>query len=485
MHYGIFSFLIWIGGFLRAARNPCGAPLPIRFSIGGNMTKQSLCGVGLVGAGVVGGGVAEVLLTRRGLLDKRCGVDIDLLMIADQDRQRALATGIAGDRVVGDFRRVVENPDISVVVELIGGIGVANDVVMAAIESGKHVVTANKALLAERGAAIFARAREKNVIVAFEASVAGGIPLLLSLRDGLVANRLTSLLGIVNGTCNHILTEMAAKGLPFSECLAEAQRLGFAEADPSADIDGKDSGHKLAILSALGFETWIDFSKLHIEGIRHVQDVDIKITSALGYTLKLLGVARTDPEPHSAAKGGVGKIGDGDRIFLSVHPALLRSDNPLASVNGSLNAVETYGDVVMESMFYGRGAGRYPTASAVVSDIAAVARAKAFGGDGPRWFPPERNAYNLAPMDDYRTRYYLRFVVRDRPGVLGALATTLGRENVSIAAMHQFENALADGLASVCLLTHEAREGDVKRSLGGIAAMDFLAGEPTLIRIEG
>ena len=448
------------------------------------MSRQTSCGVGLVGAGVVGGGVAEVLLTRRGLLSKRSGVDIDLLMIADQDRERALATGIDAGRVVGDFRHVVDNPDVAVVVELIGGVGVAHEVVMAAIEAGKHVVTANKALLAERGADIFARAREKNVIVAFEASVAGGIPLLLALRDGLVANRLDSLLGIVNGTCNHILSEMAAKGLPFSECLAEAQRLGFAEADPSADIDGKDSGHKLAILSALGFETWIDFGKLHIEGIRHIQDVDINITSALGYSLKLLGVIRTDPKPRSAAEGGSGGIGAGDRIFLSVHPALLRNDNPLANVHGSLNAVETNGDVVMESVFYGRGAGRYPTASAVVSDIAAVAKARAFGG-GPAWFPPADNAYRLAPMDDYRTRYYLRFVVGDRSGVLGALATTLGRENVSIAAMHQFENTLADGVASVCLLTHEAKEGDVKRALAGIAAFDFLAGEPTLIRIEG
>ena len=449
------------------------------------MTKSSSCGVGLVGAGVVGGGVAEVLLTRRELLSKRCGVGIDLVMLADQDRERALATGIDAGRVVGDYRALVENPDVSVVVELIGGVGVAKDVVMAALEAGKHVVTANKALLAEFGSAIFAKAKEKNVIVAFEASVAGGIPLLLSLREGLVANRLTSLLGIVNGTCNYILSEMKAKGISFDECLDEAQRLGFAEAKPSADIDGKDSGHKLALLSALGFDTWIDFQQLHIEGIRNINDADIKITSRLGYTLKLLGVIRTEPQPLSAAEGGVGNIGERDKVFLSVHPALLRNEHPMASVNGSLNAVETFGDVVMESMFYGRGAGRYPTASAVVSDIAAVARASVFGGAGPAWFPPEMNAYTLAPMADYRTRYYLRIAVRDQPGVLGLLATTLGHENVSIAEMHQFENTAGDGSASVCLFTHEACEGDLMRALEGVKAMDCLIGEPTLIRIEG
>ena len=448
------------------------------------MTDKKHCGVGLIGAGIVGGGVAELLMTRRKLLGDRSGGDIELIAAADMDVERAVSAGVPKDRVVNDFRKLVANPEIQIAVELIGGVGVAFDAVMAALDAGKHVVTANKALLAERGAEIFAKAREKNLIVAFEAAVAGGIPLLISLREGLIVNRMQSLLGIVNGTCNFILTEMTAKGMTFAECLKDAQRLGYAEFDPSTDIDGKDTGHKLALLSALAFETWIDFPLLHIEGIRHINDEDIKITRSLGYILKLLGVIRTDPEPIAAEKGGKGGVGSPGRLFLSVHPALLKSSNPLAAVGGSLNAIRTEGDAVMESMFVGRGAGRYPTASAVVSDVVAVARTVMFGGIGPRWYPPKQNAYVMAPSGDYRVRYYIRFVVRDKPGVLGGITTSLGKNNVSIAAVHQFENDLSGGLASVCLFTHEAREEEVMKSLSEIAGMEFMHGAPSMLRIE-
>ncbi len=442
------------------------------------------CGIGLAGAGVVGGGVADLLLGRRDLLSRRAGVDIELAAVADKDTKRATDIGTPPDRVVDDFHKLMDNPRVDIVVELMGGTGIAYDCVMAALDAGKHVVTANKALLAEKGRAIFAKAKEKNLIVAYEAAVAGGIPLLLALREGLLANRMQSLQGIVNGTCNYILTEMTAKGLPFDDCLKEAQRLGFAEADPSADIDGKDSGHKLALLSALAFETWVDFPSLHIEGIRNISDTDITITRGLGYTLKLLGVIRTDPEPVSAEKGGKGEIGRPGRLFLSVHPGLLRNSNPLAAVAGSMNGVRTEGDAVMESMFYGRGAGRYPTASAVVSDIAAVARATAHGGVGPRWYPAETNAYTMAPMEDYEARYYIRCVVRDRPGVMGKITNALGENDVSIAAVHQFESELRDGHASVCIVTHWAREGNVRASVDGMGGMDFVEEKPTLIRIE-
>ncbi|MDR3211299.1 MAG: homoserine dehydrogenase [Planctomycetota bacterium] len=447
------------------------------------MAEPVTIGVGLIGSGVVGGGVAEVLLTRRDLIRQRAEVDLDLLLVADKERERALATGIAPDRITDDYRSVVSDPRISIVVELIGGVNLAYDVVSAALRAGKHVVTANKALLAERGGDLFALARTNNLCLSFEASVAGGIPLLLSLREGLIANRLSSLLGIVNGTCNYILSEMTAKGISFADSLKEAQNLGFAEADPSTDIDGKDSGHKLALLSALAFDTWIDFPSLHIEGIRNIQDSDIKITSFLGYTLKLLAVARTDPPPPPISQGINQELPGPGRLFLSVHPSLLRKSNPMASVSGSLNAVETNGDVVMESMFYGRGAGRYPTASAVVSDIAAIAKNLRYGG-ARGWFPPASNSYQIAPMEDYRTRYYLRFNVHDRSGVLGILATILGRHHVSIAAMHQFEDDPNDNLASVCLSTHLAREGDITQAIAEITRMDFLAGEPALIRIE-
>ena len=442
------------------------------------------CGIGLAGAGVVGGGVADLLLGRREMLARRAGVDMELVAVADMDTKRATDLGVPPERVVNDFRKLMDKPEVEIVVELMGGVGIAYDCVMAALDAGKHVVTANKALLAEKGQAIFAKAKEKNLMVAYEAAVAGGIPLLLALREGLIANRMQSLLGIVNGTCNYILTEMTAKGLPFADCLKEAQKLGFAEADPSSDIDGKDSGHKLALLSALAFETWIDFPALHIEGIRNISDVDIKITRSLGYTLKLLGVIRTDPEPLSADKGGKGEVGKPGRLFLSVHPGLLKNSNPLAAVAGSMNGVRTEGDAVMESMFYGRGAGRYPTASAVASDIAAVSRAIAYGGIGPRWYPPEANAYFMAPMDDYEARYYIRCVVRDQPGVMGKITTALGENNVSIAAVHQFENDLSNGHASVCIFTHWAREGSVRKSLGDIEGMNFLEEKPTLIRIE-
>jgi homoserine dehydrogenase len=447
------------------------------------MTDNPKCGVGLIGAGVVGGGVAELLMARRELLVRRTGIDIELAAVADVDTARVSALGVPREKIFGDYRSLFDNPGIKVAVELIGGVGIAYEAVMAAIEAGRHVVTANKALLARKGREIFARAEEKGVIVAFEAAVAGGIPLLLSLREGLVANRMQSLLGIVNGTCNFILSQMAASGQPFDACLREAQRLGFAEADPSADIDGLDSGHKLALLSALAFETWADFPGFHIEGIREVNDDDIRIAKSLGYTLKLLGVIRPELPPESFGREEDGESGRG-RLFLSVHPALLRDNDPLAAVSGSLNAVRTNGDAVMESMFYGRGAGRYPTASAVVSDIAAVAAATVFGGRGPAWLPPAKNAYELAPMSDYRSRYYLRFSVRDQPGVLGKIATALGSRQVSIAAAHQFESGCQDGLASVCVFSHEAKEGDVAASLRDMEDGELLRGKPALIRIE-
>ncbi|MCC8180351.1 MAG: homoserine dehydrogenase [Planctomycetes bacterium] len=448
------------------------------------MTEIKNCGIGLVGAGVIGGGVAEMLMTRRELLARRGGVGLDLIMVADKDMDRALAAGVPAGKVVDDYRKLVANPDIDIVVELMGGTGIAYDVAMAALDAGKHLVTANKALLAERGRDIFAKAAEKKLMIAFEAAVAGGIPLLLSLREGLIANQMQCLLGIVNGTCNYILSEMAAKGLKFDDCLKEAQRLGFAEANPSADIDGFDSGHKLALLAALAFETWIDFPKLHIEGIRNISDIDIGITRELGYTLKLLAAIRPSPQPASADQGGTGVVEQPAKLFMSVHPALLKHDDPLASVAGSLNAVKTEGDAVMESMFLGRGAGRYPTASAVIADIVAVAKAAAYGGKGPEWQPPVENAYQPGPMEDYQARYYLRFSMPDRPGVMGKITTVLGNNNVSIAAMHQYETASDETAAQVCFITHQAREGDVLASLASIEKTDLLVDKPVLLRIE-
>ncbi len=430
--------------------------------------SDSAVRVGVVGAGTVGSGVVELLLQRTELLARRSGVQVELGAVADLDRQRAKATGATDDQIVDDFRKLIQDPSIEIIVELVGGTRIAETIVREALGAGKAVVTANKALLAEKGRPLFDLARQKNVPIAFEAAVAGGIPIILALREGLIVNNYTSLLGIVNGTCNYILSEMVGKGADYGECLKEAQRLGYAEADPTFDVEGYDSGHKLALMSALAFESWVDFSKLHCEGISRITATDIKYFKEMGYTVRLLAVARPDEKNK--------------RIFLSVHPGLLPLDHPLANVQGSMNAVALYGDVVMESMYYGRGAGKFPTASAVVSDIIAVARALRGGAPEPTWTPSDTPAYELADMADYRTEYYIRFPVPDQPGVLAKLADALGKRNVSIATVDQ-DKAGADGITSIVLETHEAREGDVMDAIEDMRKM-FPGPDPIVIRLE-
>ncbi len=427
------------------------------------------CRIGVVGAGTVGSGVIEALLSRADLLARRSGQRLELAGVAEVDRAKARAAGAPDALIVNDFSQLVENPQIDIIVELIGGTGVAGRVVRSALEAGKPVVTANKALLATQGPELFKLAEQKGVALAFEAAVAGAIPIIQSLCEGLLANRFTSLLGIVNGTCNYILTEMIDQGAPFERCLAEAQRLGYAEADPTFDTDGIDSGHKLALLSALAMESWVDFSALHIEGIRGIDLADIRFAQQLGYTVKLLAVAR--PEPQAG------------RIFLSVHPALLAEAHPLANVKGSMNAIALYGDMIKESMLYGRGAGREPTASAVIGDIVWAARNLSQGGSAPYWVPSWEPAYRLADMADYRTCYYLRLRVADRCGVFGRCATILGNHNVSLGRVIQ--QPAETGGVPVVILTHEAREGDVLAALREIGEADFMLGEPALLRIEG
>jgi homoserine dehydrogenase len=431
----------------------------------------SVCRVGVVGVGTVGAGVIHILLKRPDLLARRSGVRLQLTKVAELDRARALAEGVPEEILVDDFAKITGDPEIDIVVELIGGMGVAEKVVSSALEAGKSVVTANKALLAEKGAALFALARKKDVALAFEAAVCGGIPIILALREGLIANHILSLTGIVNGTCNYILSKMTEEGAPFDKCLAEAQKLGYAEADPTFDIDGIDSGHKLALLSALALESWIDFPGLHIEGIRNINLMDVEFARYLGYTVKLLAVARPQPETG--------------KVFLSVHPALLHLEHPLANVHGSMNAIALEGDVVKEAMFYGRGAGREPTASAVVSDIVSVARDLCGNTDATSWTPRENPMYALAPMAQYRARYYLRIIAEDIPGVLGRVMMTLGNNNVSIASVHQFESELDNNRVPISILTHQALEGEVLKSLAEIDSFDFIHGQPVFIRIEG
>jgi len=432
--------------------------------------NEKVLRIGVVGAGTVGAGVIEILMTRAALLERRSGVRLALAKVADIDAAKARAAGAPAEIIAADGMAVAGAPDIDIFVELIGGTDAAERMVRLALQSGKPVVTANKALLAEKGRPLFALAREKGVPLAFEAAVCGGIPIILALREGLIANRISSLLGIVNGTCNFILTRMAEK-ISYNAALREAQQQGYAEVDPRLDVDGIDSGHKLALLSAIAFDTWPDFNLLPLEGISRLDVMDVDFANYLEYTVKLLAVARTDP--------------DNRRLFLSVHPSLLRHQHPLAGVHGSMNAVVLEGDVAKEAMFYGRGAGRYPTASAVVSDIVAVARALQSGERAWIWTPEEKPTYAIGNMADYRSRYYLRFIVEDRPGVLGRITTAMGDHEVSIASVHQFESELKDNQVPVTVLTHMAREGDVRAALQAIAHLAFMRAEPVMLRIEG
>lgn len=425
--------------------------------------------VGVVGAGTVGSGTIEVLLKRVADLERRSGVRVELAAVAELDRAKAIAAGAPEALIVDDFHKVTENPDIDIVVELIGGKGIAAEVVRTALKAGKAVVTANKALLSEKGADLFALARQNNVPLAFEAAVGGGIPCIIGIREGLSCNHFHSLLGILNGTCNFILSGMIQQGLAYADCLKEAQRLGFAEADPTTDVEGFDTGHKLTLLSALAFDTPVDFSKLHIEGISGIDISDIKFAGSLGYAIKLLAVAR----PMD------------NKLYLSVHPALLPVSHPLASIHGSLNGVLLDGDIVQESMLVGRGAGKLPTASAVVADIVQVARILKYAPQMPYWTPTEKPIYELGVMSDYQTRYYLRFMVQDEAGVFAELAAALGKRKVSIASVNQQEQkANPSDPVAVVVITHKAREGDVQAALEEIAGKPFTKAAPVLLRIE-
>jgi homoserine dehydrogenase len=423
-------------------------------------------GIGLIGAGTVGGGVVRILKEKAALLEARIGVQMELLHAADLEPNRLRDLGVPDECVTTDYREVLANDDVQVVVELVGGTSVAYEIVKEALEAGKGVVTANKALLAERGGPLFALAKEKGLPLMFEAAVCGAIPIIQAVRDGLVANRMSGLLGIVNGTCNYILTEMLENESPYDDALADAQKLGFAEADPTFDVEGNDSAHKLALLSALGFETVPEYQSIPVEGISRLRLEDVRLAAELGYVVKLLAVARAQEET----------------VFLSVHPALLPASHPLASVSGSMNAVAIKTDAAGEVMFYGPGAGEMPTASAVVSDIAAVAQALSAGGRPRFWGPGDENTYDHGEFDDYTCAYFLRFDVQDRFGVLGRIATILGEHNVSIDSMIQHGEAV--GAVPIVLCTHEAREGDVRAAVKRIEDEEFVVGEAGVLRVE-
>ncbi|OXR49246.1 MULTISPECIES: homoserine dehydrogenase [unclassified Pusillimonas] len=426
--------------------------------------------VGLLGFGVVGGGTFKVLTQNAEEIARRAGRKIEVVAVGalNVDTVRELV----GDNVMvtSDAYEVVRHPEVDIVVELIGGDKIARELVNEAIARGKHVVTANKALLAKHGNEIFAAAHDKGLMVAFEAAVAGGIPIVKAIREGLTANRIQWLAGIINGTTNYILSEMRFKGLSFNEALADAQRLGYAEADPTFDIEGVDAAHKLSLLASLAFGIPVQFSKVHIEGITGLAREDIAHAERLGYRIKLLGITRRCDQG----------------IELRVHPTLIPVERLLSSVEGAMNAVQVNGDMVGPTLYYGQGAGELPTASAVVADLVDVTRLL-LADPGHRVphlaFQPGAMADTpILPMDDVISSYYLRLRVDDRPGVLADLARVLANHQISIGSMFQEPHGPAD--ADIIFLSHEAREGNVNRALEEIQALPFVKSHVTRLRVE-
>ncbi|CAM5195253.1 homoserine dehydrogenase OS=Castellaniella defragrans OX=75697 GN=HNR28_003157 PE=3 SV=1 [Castellaniella defragrans] len=426
--------------------------------------------IGLLGLGVVGGGVWTVLKQNGSEIARRAGRRIEVVSIAVRDVAKARALVGPEVRILTDGMALARDPDVDIVVELVGGQTVARQCILEAIAQGKHIVTANKALLAVHGNEIFAAAQARSVMVAFEAAVGGGIPIIKAIREGLTANRIQWVAGIINGTTNYILSEMRQRGLPFETVLAEAQRLGYAEADPTFDIEGVDAAHKLTLLASLAFGIPVQFDRAYIEGISHLASEDIVHAERLGYRIKLLGITRHRP----------------DGIELRVHPTLVPADGMLASVGGAMNAVLVKGDAVGPSLYYGQGAGALPTASAVVADLVDVARLQMADPEHrvPHLaFQPDAMAdIPILPMAEVRTSFYLRLRVDDRPGVLADLARILSQAKISVGSM--FQQPHGEHQADIIFLTHEAREGDVQQALQTIHELPFVHSGVTRLRVE-
>ncbi len=425
--------------------------------------------VGIVGFGTVGTGTARILLDNRSLLKERTGIDINLKRIADLDIRRDRGIRLPKGVLTASAADLLNDPDIDIVVELVGGTTFAKDLIIKALQKGKHVVTANKALLATHGDEIFKAAAKANVGIGFEASVGGGIPIIKVVREGLVANRIRAVYGIINGTTNYILTKMTDEGAEFKEVLKEAQRLGYAEADPTYDVEGIDSAHKLAILASLAYGSRFSIRDVYTEGISWISPMDIEFARELGYKLKLLAIA---------------KQADG-RVELRVHPTMVPEEYLISKVDGVYNAVYVEGDAVGSTLYYGRGAGDMPTGSAVVSDIVDIARDIVYRSTGrvPSIARTTRKK-NLLKMDDVESMYYFRFSAIDKPGVLSRISGILGKYNISIVSVIQ--KGRREGKAvPLVVLTHTAREKDVVRAIREINRLSIVAGKTVIIRVEG
>jgi homoserine dehydrogenase len=429
------------------------------------------CNIGLLGAGTVGGGVVKILSRQARFFAGGLDLPIRLTRIVDKDASR-FETLPVDEAVCGDsFDELIADDSIDIIVELIGGAGFAKTAVLRAIDAGKHVVTANKALLAEHGAEIFEAAERKGVTVAFEAAVGGGMPVIKTIRESMIGNDIRSVKTIINGTCNYVLTRMEQDGLPFDEVLRAAQEAGFAEADPTLDIGGGDTGHKVAIMASLLFGGYAPYEKLPIEGLTQITADDIAYARKLGYRIKLLGIIR---EPHGGAP-----------LDVRVHPAMLRREHILASVSNEFNAVLLNGDAVDDILLYGKGAGEMPTASAVVSDIIDIARDRAAKGATriPMGFYTKEREIKLQAIDEIVVRYYLRFTVIDQPKVLALITSALGENQISIASVIQPERH-QDDRVPVVIVTHPAAERNLQKAIGEIEKMDFITARTQIIRIE-
>jgi homoserine dehydrogenase len=428
--------------------------------------------VGLLGIGTVGGGTFTVLQRNCEEITRRAGRPIRITVVADKNLELAKQLTGGACRLTDDAFSVVSDPEVDIVIELIGGYGVAKQLVMQAIANGKHVVTANKALLATHGNEIFKAAQDKGVMIGFEAAVAGGIPIIKAVREGLTANRIEWIAGIINGTTNFILSEMRDKGLSFDTVLKEAQRLGYAEADPTFDIEGVDAAHKITLLASLAFGIPVQFEKAYIEGISKLDAVDIKYAEQLGYRIKLLGIARRTPEG----------------IELRVHPTLIPTKRLIANVEGAMNAVLVQADAVGATLYYGKGAGAEPTASAVIADLVDITRMHTADPENrvPHLaFQPDAMVdLPILPISEVVTSYYLRLRVQDQPGVLADITRILADEQISIDAVIQKEPADGETQTDLIMLTHQTREKHIKAAIEKIEALGVVAGHVTKLRLE-
>jgi len=436
-----------------------------------NPKKQKI-GVGIIGFGTVGTGVVKILTNRAEEIRRRLGVPLELVRIADLDIRRDRGVAVRPGVLTEKADEVIDDPAVDVVVELVGGTDLARTLILKAFEKGKCVVTANKALLAVHGEELYRAARKAGMDLGFEASVGGGIPIIRAMKEGLSANRILSIYGIINGTANYILSKMTEEKRPFAEVLAEAQRLGYAEADPRFDVEGIDSAHKLAILVTLAFGTPVEIKSIYTEGITGVTPTDIDYAKEFGYRIKLLAIA---------------KAGE-DSLEARVHPTMVPEDYLIATVNGVYNAIYVVGDAVGNTLFYGKGAGEMPTGSAVVSDLMEAGRNLLSGSVGcvpPTGFDPERReTLRIKPMEEIRSFYYLRFMVWDKPGVLSRISGVLGKFDISISSMIQKSRKVGTAVP-VVMMTHKALERDVRQALSEIDRFPDVSEKTVLIRVEG